>query len=756
MVQSPINIGISELNNSYTNESTSYNKIRSSLSISEQHENTTKVSPRSNVWLYLSLTISSLGVIFGDIGTSPLYVIHTIFANNPHPTPEQCIGAISLIIWNLIIVVSIKYAVFILMADNRGEGGTFALCGLLTGENSQLRARAKHIVSIVSIFAASLLIGDGALTPAISVLSAVEGLATTSEELKKWILPITILIIIALFVVQMFGSAKIGLTFAPIMIVWFIVLFSIGIWRITFEPTILRAFNPWEAISYLIRERKKGFLQLGGVFLSVTGLEALYADLGHFGRWPIRTSWLFVVLPSVMSNYLGQGALIMQQPESISNPFYNAAPLWARWPLIILATMATIIASQAIITGVFSLLSQAASLGYSPPLRVIHTSKKVIGQIYVPAINWIVMLMTIAITLYFRSSEQLAHAYGVTVCSDMLITTILYMCVIRYVWKHHWLNVILFGLFIFIDISFLAANAIKFFEGAWVALLIAIFFFIIGFSWYYGQTLLRQYLHFNAQTTALFQLPTRLGFLNEVNVSVIEAKHQEYLQSTSLGLERRTIYSDDEDECKSVPLINVLPPSTTSLNTSDGETHFPINNGYKRNTFRTSLTGNVTFTVTPGLGVFLTTSSRHTPHVFERVLARVHALPETAVFLKLEYARIPIVDISQRLKIQKYGSDQRHFYHITARYGYSEHKIHPLDILELAAKEHGIPIPESRNITFFIPAITIRVIQKGWRVIPCRLILSIYSILKNIFPFGQKNLHLSPDHTVSVGMVVPL
>ncbi|UJR22627.1 hypothetical protein I4U23_025668 [Adineta vaga] len=755
MVQSSTSIGIRS--DSLANGNVIHDKIKPSLSISEAQEHTTKVSPRNNFRLYLSLTISSLGVIFGDIGTSPLYVIHTIFAGNPSPTQEQCIGAISLILWNLIIVVSIKYSVFILMADNRGEGGTFALCGLLTGENSRLRARAKQIISIVSIFAASLLIGDGALTPAISVLSAVEGLATTSVKLQKWVLPITILIIIGLFVVQMFGSGKIGLTFAPIMIVWFGVLFSIGIWRITFEPAILRAFNPWEAISYLIREKRKGFLQIGGVFLSVTGLEALYADLGHFGRWPIRTSWLCIVLPSVMSNYLGQGAFIMRHPEAISNPFYNAAPDWARWPLIILATIATIIASQAIITGVFSLLSQAASLGFSPPLRVIHTSKKVIGQIYVPAINWIVMLITISITLYFRSSSHLAHAYGVTVCSDMLITTILYMCVMRYVWKHHWIRVILFGLFLFIDVYFLAANAVKFFEGGWVALLIAIFFFILGFSWYHGQTLLRQHLHCYAQTTALFQLPARLGFLNGTNTIITETKNEELQRSKSLALERQMTNSDEEDARRTIPLINILPPSASLLSDEKDESHNSSVNGHGEDSvFRTSLTGHVVFTITPGLGVFLTTSSRHTPHVFERVLARIHALPQVPIFLKLEYARIPIVDISQRLKVQKYGSDERHFYHITARYGYSEHKIHLLDILELAAKEHSVPVPESRNVTFFIPAITVRVVRKGWRALPCKSILLIYAFLKNIFPFGQKNLHLSPDHTVSVGMVVPL
>ncbi|CAF3164371.1 unnamed protein product [Rotaria socialis] len=745
------------ISNIHTNGSVKNDKEKNTLSVSENSEHKTKGSSCKSIRLYLSLTIGSLGIIFGDIGTSPLYVIRTIFADNLHPTRQQCIGAISLVIWNLIIVASIKYGIFILMADNRGEGGTFALCALLTGEHSRLRARAKHVISIVSIFAASLLIGDGALTPAISVLSAVEGLATTSQALTKLILPVTVFIIVILFFVQMFGSSKIGLTFAPIMIVWFVVLFSIGIWRITFDPSILRAFNPWEAVSYLIREKQKGFMQIGGVFLSVTGLEAFYADLGHFGRGPVRTSWLCVVLPSVVANYLGQGALIMHSPEMISNPFYNAGPACFRWPLIILATMATIIASQAIITGVFSLISQAASLGFSPPLRVIHTSKKVIGQIYVPAINWIILLMTISITLYFRSSGQLAHAYGVTVCSDMLITSILYMCVMRYVWNNHWIRVALFGTFLIIDITFLSANVVKFFEGAWVALLIAIVFFIFGFSWYYGQTLLRKYLNFYAQTTTLIQLPVRLG-LSDLNGKLTqESKHEEFKRSGSLLLDYQTASSDEEDDDTTNEKVNMPPESLTNTDTTDNNRfEFIDDSDDDNNIFRISSTGNVAFTVTPGLGVFLTTSSRHTPHVFERVLARIHALPEVAIFLKLEYARIPIVDLTHRLKVEKYGTDERHFYHITARYGYSEHKIHLFDILQLAATEYHVPVPDGHKITFFIPAITIRVIRKGWRTLPSKLVLSIYSVLKNVFPFGQKNLHLSPDHTVSVGMVVPL
>jgi len=757
MTRSPVINNIIELANHKPLENGNGNGVHQkspSPTTTTKNEN---VSPAKNFRLYICLTLGSLGVIFGDIGTSPLYVLKTIFAEVSSPSREQCVGAISLIIWNLIILVTIKYALFILMADNRGEGGTFALCGLLTGDKSKLRARAKHVISIVSIIAASLLIGDGALTPAISVLSAVEGIAITSEGLQMWILPITVVIILILFFVQMFGTSKIGLTFAPIMIVWFLTLFIIGIWRITFDPYILHAFNPWEAISHLIREKQRGFIQMGGVFLSVTGLEALYADLGHFGRWPVRTSWLFVVLPAVIANYLGQGALIMTNPHMISNPFYNAGPQWARWPLIILATMATVIASQAIITGVFSLLSQAASLGYAPPLRVIHTNKKVIGQIYVPAINWIVMLITLWITLHFRSSDNLAHAYGVTVCSVMVITTILYMCVMRYVWHNHWIRVTLFGLFLLIDLYFLSANVMKFFEGAWVALLVGIVFFFLGFAWYFGQSLLRRYLHCYAQTTALPQLANRLGLPNYSS----EATQTEFPRSRSFEIDHQTASSDDDDDDddnddkrQSKPIINVLPPMNNvnnGLNESLEERQVS-----KENHYRTSATGNVRYTVTPGLGVFLTTSSRHTPHVFERVLAQIHACPEMAIFLKFEYARVPIVETAQRFKIRTYTSSQQHIYHITARYGYCEHKIHLMDLLNLAASEHGLPIPEERQMTFYVPALNIKVIRQGWRVLPSKWILHLYSVLKNVFPFGQKNLRYPPEHTVTVGVVVPL
>ena len=358
---------------------------------------TASVTPCSNLPLFFHLTIRSLGIIFGDIGTSPLYVISTIFndPNNP-PSEAQCIGVLSLIVWSLIVLVSIKYAVFILMADNYGEGGTFALSGLLTGEQSKLSPRAKQVITVVALVAGALLVSDGALTPAVSVLSAIEGVAVEAPQMKVWIVPITVIILVLLFVAQRWGTSKIGVSFGPIMLLWFFALFAIGVWRITFRPSILNAFNPWEAFHYLIQEKSTGFYQIGGVFLAVTGLEALYADLGHFGRWPIRCSWFFIVFPGVLANYLGQGALLIANPILIDNPFYHSVPDWCHWPMVVLATAATIIASQAIITGSFSLVSQAIGMQWSVPFQIFHASKEIVGQIYVPAINYILLILAIA------------------------------------------------------------------------------------------------------------------------------------------------------------------------------------------------------------------------------------------------------------------------------------------------------------------------------------------------------------------------
>jgi KUP system potassium uptake protein len=400
------------------------------------------------------------------------------------------------------------------MADNYGEGGTFALCGLLTGEQSTLGPRAKKGITIVALIAASLLIGDGALTPAVSVLSAIEGIAVEAPNLQSWIVPITVIILIILFLAQRWGTSKIGITFGPIMVVWFGTLFSIGIWQITYQPSILRAFNPWEALQYLIREKGTGFNQIGGVFLAVTGLEALYADLGHFGRWPIRTSWFFIVFPAVTANYLGQGALLIGNSTLIDNPFYHSVPDWGHWPMVVLATMATLIASQAIITGSFSLISQAVALQCSVPFKIIHTSKKIAGQIYVPAINFILMILTIAVTAGFQTGSSITNAYGVTVCSVMIITTVLYMCVMHFTWHKKIYLILPFGLFLIMDSFTWAANSIKIPNGGWVAIVIGTCASILSFSWYFGELQLRRFLKMHAPTTQLQTLALRLNLVN--------------------------------------------------------------------------------------------------------------------------------------------------------------------------------------------------------------------------------------------------
>ncbi|CAF1343571.1 unnamed protein product, partial [Didymodactylos carnosus] len=717
---------------------------------------TAEITPCKNFPLFLNLTIRSLGIIFGDIGTSPLYVVNTVF--NFKPSEAQCIGAISLIIWNLIVVVSIKYGIFILMADNYGEGGTFALCGLLTGEKSKLSRRAKKGITILALVAASLLLGDGALTPAVSVLSAVEGLAVESPHLQVWIVRITVIILVLLFVAQRWGTAKIGITFGPIMFLWFLSLFLIGIWRITFKPSILKAFNPWEALHYLIREKKRGFYQIGGVFLAVTGLEALYADLGHFGRWPIRFSWFCVVFPAVLANYLGQGALLIAEPKLFGNPFYHSVPDWAHWPMVVLSTLATIIASQAIITGSFSLISQAVAMQCSVPFQIVHTSKTIIGQIYVPAINYILMVLTILVTVGFQTGSNITNAYGVTVCSVMIITTVLYMCVMRYTWRKPLYLILPFGIFLIIDSYTWTANAIKVPDGGWVAIVIASCFFILGYCWFFGQMNLRRFLNVHAHTTSLHTLSIRLGLLNN-------------------NTRQNSQYSlADLPVLATANRINFVPESDSDSNSDSGyetkyngklpkvqsrillvqnvplasSTNIPFD--FDRTSADTSSA--IPAVVAPCVGCFLTSSKKHTPHVFENFLSRMHTIPQVIIFLQIEHTKIPSIENSKRLVVKLYGEN---IFHITALYGYAECRIKPFDILLLARTQHNVPIPDDEmRVTLFVPNETIKVSTIGWRSWIRRWPLYIYSILKSLFPGAAFNIKLNPENTVNVGILAKL
>ncbi len=438
-------------------------------------------------------TLSALGVVFGDIGTSPLYALRECF-HGPHAitlTPDHVLGVLSLIVWSLFIVISIKYMMFVLRADNKGEGGILALTALVAPRAIASAKTRMGVVTALGLFGAALLYGDGVITPAISVLSAVEGLAIAAPNFEPYVIIVTVLILIALFWVQSNGTAKIGKAFGPIILVWFIALAALGANGIWQHPAILAAFNPVHAILFLTDNSGHGFIVLGSVFLVVTGGEALYADLGHFGRQSIRMGWFFVALPALLIQYLGQGALLLKNPEAIANPFYFLAPDWALYPLVGLATIATSIASQAVITGAFSLSQQAVQLGFLPRLRVEHTSAKEMGQIYVPFVNWALLIGTLYLVLEFRSSSELAAAYGIAVTTTMFITTTLTFAVMRRRW--HW-NVAfalpLTILFLIVDLAFLGSNSLKILDGGWFPLLMALIIFTLMTTWKRGRKLL--------------------------------------------------------------------------------------------------------------------------------------------------------------------------------------------------------------------------------------------------------------------------
>ena len=418
----------------------------------------------------LTLSLAALGVVFGDIGTSPLYAMRECF-HGPHgiaTSPANILGVLSLIFWALIIVISLKYLVFILRADNRGEGGILALSVLAS------HVKPSHLLTVIGLFGASLLYSDGMITPAITVLSAVEGLKIAAPSLEHFVEPIAIFILLGIFLAQSHGTARIGALFGPITLVWFGVIAILGVAQVAQNPTVLRALSPHYAVQFFILNGWHGYVILGAVFLVVTGGEALYADIGHFGVRPIRLVWFSLVLPALVLNYLGQGALLLQNPAAITNPFFELAPTWARYPLVLLAAAAAVIASQALITGAFSLTMQAVQLGYIPRVAIRHTSASTMGQIYVPLVNWLLMVSCVALVLGFKSSSNLAAAYGVSITSTMLITTVLFYVIARWRWRWNaWVVGLLAGAFLSIDLAFFFANFAKIFHGGWLPLLVA-------------------------------------------------------------------------------------------------------------------------------------------------------------------------------------------------------------------------------------------------------------------------------------------
>ncbi len=436
------------------------------------------------------LTLGALGVVYGDIGTSPLYAVRESFgeAHDIAASEANVLGLLSLITWSLIIVITIKYLVFVLRADNEGEGGILALTSLATPKGNPSSRRWALI--LVGLFGTALLYGDGIITPAISVLSAVEGLEVAQPGISDLVLPIAVVILIGVFSVQSRGTGTVGKLFGPVMVVWFAVLSVLGLSHIADAPRVFEAVNPIHAVDFFQSEGWEGYLVLGSVFLVVTGGEALYADMGHFGRGPIRRGWFSIVLPALLLTYYGQGALILSDPEAVENPFYNMAPDWFVLPLTALATLATVIASQALISGAYSLTMQAIQLDYTPRMAIHHTSEDQRGQIYLPTVNWALMISCIALVLGFRSSSNLAAAYGVAVTMTMFITTILFYVVARERWE--WSRgkaALVCGPFLFIDIAFLGANLIKIPDGGWLPLVVGALIFLLMTTWRTGRVL---------------------------------------------------------------------------------------------------------------------------------------------------------------------------------------------------------------------------------------------------------------------------
>ena len=462
--------------------------IHTTLTDAQGHPHT--ATPRGRYLALLSLT--ALGIVYGDIGTSPLYAMRECF-HGPHaiaPTPENVFGVMSLIFWALILVISVKYCVFVLRADNRGEGGILALTALATPIKVVSKSERTWLV-VIGIFGAALLYGDGIITPAISVLGAVEGLNVATPLFAPYVVPATVVIIIGLFLIQSRGTARVGRLFGPVMLLWFAAIAALGVAQVVRHPSVFGAFNPAHGFDFFLRNGWHGFLVLGTVFLVVTGGEALYADMGHFGKRPIRLVWYVVVLPALMLNYLGQGALLIENPAAAENPFYRLAPGWALYPVIALATGAAIIASQALISGAYSLTMQAIQLGFTPRLKIEHTSSTEMGQIYLPALNWALMLGCIAIVVGFGSSSNLAAAYGVAVTSTMVITTVLLGVVARQKWGWSLPPVIaLTGFFLVIDLAFFGANVIKIPAGGWFPLVVGAGVFLLMTTWKKGRRIL--------------------------------------------------------------------------------------------------------------------------------------------------------------------------------------------------------------------------------------------------------------------------
>jgi len=499
----------------------------------------TQASPstRAN---FNALALAALGVVYGDIGTSPLYSLKEVFGSAHHPvpiTPDNVLGILSLVFWALMAVVSGKYVSFIMRADNRGEGGIMALMALAL-RNSPAGSRKRWGIVTLGLFGAALFYGDGVITPAISVLSAVEGLEVITPAFKPFVIPLSLIVLIGLFIIQRHGTASVGKLFGPVMVIWFSVLAVLGVSNIFANPGVLRALNPGWAASFLIANPGLGFFSLGGVVLVLTGAEALYADMGHFGRRPIQLAWFGLVLPALSLNYFGQGALLLSNPAAIENPFYLLAPSWALLPLVILSTAATVIASQAVISGAFSMTLQAMQLGYLPRFQVRHTSESQMGQIFLPAINRVLLVAIIALVLGFESSNNLAAAYGIAVTGTMLITNLLAFVVARDMWGWKaWQAALCVLPFVLIDLAFFSANSVKIFAGGWFPLVFGLAVFAVLTTWKRGREVLHKKLDQDSIELAPFIASLALGGCTRVPGTAV------FLTGRPQGVPRALLHS---------------------------------------------------------------------------------------------------------------------------------------------------------------------------------------------------------------------
>jgi KUP system potassium uptake protein len=512
-------------------------------------------SSRADRPITLAGGLAALGIVYGDLGTSPLYTYQTIVGTvGGHPTVSDALGLLSLVIWALIVTVSVKYCVFVLRADNHGEGGILALMALVVGKAGRF---AGGLV-IAGLFGAALIYGDGIITPAISVLSALEGVNVVTNALKPYVVPSALIILLLLFAIQARGTARIGKVFGPIMLLWFAVIGFLGLLAIVRRPEVLQAFDPRHAIGFIITHRLQTFVVLGGVFLALTGGEALYADMGHFGRRPIRFSWYAVVLPGLLLCYAGQTAVILENPGLQGNPFFYLPPQWAVGPMVVLATCATIIASQSVITGTFSLTRQAMQLGWFPGLNIIQTSDQEYGQIYVPVINWTMMVCTLTLTFTFRSSDALSSAYGTAVATTMLLTTALLFNAMRDVWR--WpvgLAAAISLSFLSIDLAFFGANLLKIREGGWIPLLLGGLIYLVMRTWRRGISAIRQSAAQKPETITAFldqlrsgevaRVPGTAVFLSGVEAAIpaVMVRHVAQIKAVQRKLVSLTVWFEE-------------------------------------------------------------------------------------------------------------------------------------------------------------------------------------------------------------------